>query len=135
MLQRYLYYLRPEPLGDDRFFLCIDGSQMIESTIKLAFARLAKRADVPRLHIHLLRHTFATRYLLNGGEVFSLHRIVGHSTLEMTRRYVDTVAMDAVVKQKRLTAMDHLFMGNKGAGANVKAGTAKHNQKFSILIQ
>ena len=116
LLQRYLYYFRPEPLGDDRFFLCIDGSQMTESTIKLAFARLAKRADVPRLHIHLLRHTFATRYLLNGGDVFSLQRILGHTTLEMTRRYVDTVAMEAVVKQKRPTAMDHLFNGKRVSG-------------------
>ena len=104
---------------------------MTESTIKLAFARLAKRADVPRLHIHLLRHAFATRYLLNGGEFFSLQRILGHSTLEMTRRYVDTVAMDAVVKQKPLTAMDHLFTGNKGAEANVLGRTAKHSQAFT----
>ena len=133
LLQRYLYYLRPEPLGNDRFFLCIDGSQMTESTIKLAFARLAKRADVPRLHIHLLRHTFATRYLLNGGEVFSLQRILGHSTLEMTRRYVDTVAMDAVAKQKRLTAMDHLFIGkNKGAGSNAMGRAAKHSQASTL---
>ena len=103
LLQRYLYYFRPEVLGEDRFFLCLDGRHMTESTIKLAFARLAKQAGVPRLHIHFLSHTFATRYLLNGGEVFFLQRILGHTTLEMTRRYVDVVAMENMVKQKRLS--------------------------------
>ncbi len=95
LLQRYLYYFRAEPVIVDRFFLCLDGTSMSENTIKLIFARLAKKAGVPRLHIHLLRHTFATRYLMNGGDAFSLQRILGHSTLEMTRRYVDTVAMEA----------------------------------------
>ena len=60
LLQRYFYYFRPEPLIDDSFFPCLDGSAMSENTIKLVFARLSKKADVPRLHIHLLRHTFAT---------------------------------------------------------------------------
>ena len=77
---------------------------MTENTIRLVFARLAKRAGVPRLHIPLLRYTFATRYLLDGGDVFSLQRILGHSTLEMTRRYVDMVAMEAVIKQKRFSS-------------------------------
>ena len=48
---------------------------MTENTIKLIFARLAKRAGIPRLHIHLLRHTFATRYLLDGGAVLERHRV------------------------------------------------------------
>ena len=98
LLQRYLYYFRPEPLVEAHVFLCVDGMPMTGNTIRLVFARLSKRAGVPRLHIHLLRHTFATRYLLNEGDVFSLQRILGHTTLEMTRRYVDMVAMEAVVR-------------------------------------
>ena len=113
LLQRYLFYFRPEPVWEDRLFLCIDGSLMTDNTIKLIFARMASRAGVARLHIHLLRHTFATRYLKNGGDVFTLQRILGHSTLEMTRRYVDMVAMESVVKQKRLTAMDWLLLDRK----------------------
>lgn len=117
LLQRYFYYFRPEPLADEeQFFLCLDGSPMTESAIKLAFARLAKRAGVPRLHIHLLRHTFATRYLMNGGDAFSLQRILGHTTLEMTRRYVDMVAMETTVKQKQTSAMDRVLMKGRGNG-------------------
>ena len=105
LLQRCFYYFRPEPLIDDRFFLCLDGSAMSENTIKLVFARLSKKADVPRLHIHLLRHTFATRYLMNGGDSLSLQRILGHTTLEMTRRYVDMVAMQRTRSSRRRSSL------------------------------
>ena len=72
LLQRYLYYFWPEPVWEDRVFLCIDGTLMTNNTVKLIFSRMANRAGVPRLHIHLLRHTFATRYLKNGGDIFTL---------------------------------------------------------------
>ncbi len=59
-----------------------------ESTIKDLFRKLKKKALIPRLHPHLLRHTFATRYLENGGNIYSLQLLLGHTSLHMTRRYV-----------------------------------------------
>ncbi|MDP3046568.1 MAG: tyrosine-type recombinase/integrase [Chloroflexota bacterium] len=51
-------------------------------------ARRGQAAGVPRLHPHLLRHTAATQYLVNGGDAISLQHRLGHSGLEMTNRYV-----------------------------------------------
>ena len=59
----------------------------------------------------MLRHTFATRYLMNGGDVFSLQRILGHTTLEMTRRYVDMVAVETEIKKRKPSAMDRFLVG------------------------
>jgi integrase len=48
--------------------------------------------QVERLHPHLCRHAFATKYLVNGGDVFTLQQILGHTTLEMVRRYVNSAS-------------------------------------------
>src|SRR5690606_19296917 len=36
---------------------------------------------------HVLRHTFASRSVINGGSILTLQKILGHTTLAMTMRY------------------------------------------------
>jgi len=69
-------------------FLKSDLKPIQASTIKQTFAKLKKRLKIGRLKPHLLRHTFATRYLENGGNIYNLQFILGHTSLEMVRRYV-----------------------------------------------
>ncbi|MCQ8130155.1 phage integrase [Methylomonas rivi] len=36
---------------------------------------------------HVLRHTFASHYMMNGGNILALQKILGHSSLNMTMKY------------------------------------------------
>ena len=73
-LLRYLLHFRPEPfnLAIQNFFLTLDGKPLTNNSIKMIFRRIARKSGVKRLHPHLYRHTFATNYLVNDGDVFSL---------------------------------------------------------------
>jgi site-specific recombinase XerD len=81
-LWRYYSHYRRQ-VANDAFFLQLDGRPLSKNSLTLVFKRLGQRAGVRRLHTHLCRHTFATQYLINGGDVFSLQQTLGHTTLEM----------------------------------------------------
>jgi len=109
-LQSYLFRYRAKPAYSDinHVFLSIEGTPLTENSIKLIFIRLAHDSGVERLHAHLCRHTFATRFLLNGGDVFTLQQILGHSTLEMVRNYVTLASNHIAMQHHKYSPLDRL---------------------------
>jgi integrase/recombinase XerD len=61
--------------------------------------------EPPARTLHSLRHTFAVNYLRRGGSVFHLQKMLGHSTLEMTRRYANLVTADLQAVHERVTLL------------------------------
>ncbi len=57
---------------------------------------------------HVLRHSFAIQFLRNGGDVFSLQRILGHSSLDMTRHYAELADSDVEKKMKAYSPAESL---------------------------
>lgn len=78
-----------------------------ESTVKQLFRKLKSRSGMPRLHPHLLRHTFATRYIERGGDIYSLQSILGHTSLEMVKKYVHLIPSKTVVNFAVLSPLDN----------------------------
>jgi len=111
-LLRYLLHFRPEPFNPviQNFFLTLEGKPMTMNCVKMMFERLAKKSKVKRLHPHLCRHTFATNYLVNGGDVFSLQHILGHTSLEMVRRYVTLASAHVTVQHRKFSPMDRMSL-------------------------
>ena len=109
-LANYYYSFRPEPIhpGVDVFFLSIDGYHLSTSAVQSIFKRLAKSSGVTRMYPHLFRHTYATSYLVNGGNVFSLQQNLGHTSLEIVRRYVHLASRIAAVKTGSFSPLDRL---------------------------
>ena len=99
--------LRP----DDAFFVGSGGRPLAAHAIQQLFRRLARRAGLDvRCSPHVLRHTFARAFLQNGGDVFSLGRILGHSpaSLQVTRRYVDLLDDDLRAIHRAASPVDRL---------------------------
>ena len=86
-----------------------DGQTPIkQSTVESLFRKLKVRAGIPRLRPHLLRHSFATRYLDNGGDVYSLQQILGHTSLDMVRKYVHQTPTKTIVCHTQFSPLDNL---------------------------
>ena len=85
-LARYLNRTRPDASGQE-LLLKADGRPVRMRTVAELFQRLRQRVGF-RVHAHKFRHTFATEYLRQGGEIERLRRILGHTTYVMVMRYV-----------------------------------------------
>ena len=97
-LWKYLQRHRPQPANPlcPTLFLTLTGKPITTDRLRTIIEKYSIRADIEgvRCSPHTLRHTFAISYLRNGGDVFSLQRILGHSSLEIVRYYVNLAQAD-----------------------------------------
>ncbi|MNI26366.1 Tyrosine recombinase XerD [compost metagenome] len=72
----------------------------------------ALKFDLPAGQLtHVLRHTFASHYMMNGGDIITLQKVMGHATLAMTQKYAhfspghmaEVVALNPLAKTLRMT--------------------------------
>ena len=71
--------------GSEFVFLGTRGKRLTE--IKKPFANALKRAGIEDFRFHDLRHTFASHYIMSGGDLLALKEILGHADLTMVQRY------------------------------------------------
>lgn len=86
ILREYLHHRGGK---DTDYLFCTEtGTMLTENGLRQSIARYNTRRGVQKTSIHLFRHTFARKYLIDcGGDAFTLQKLLGHSTLAMTKHY------------------------------------------------
>lgn len=96
-------------LGDEQpLFQSQLGQRFTVSGMRSWVLRIGDRAGI-KLSPHALRRTFATLALKAGMNVFQLQGLLGHSSLEMTRRYVAMLDEDLIDAHKKHGPIDNLL--------------------------
>ena len=71
----------------ERIFPPKQGAKGERQRVEGSFEDLLERAGIKDFRFHDLRHTFASWYMMNGGDLYELAKILGHSNIKMTERY------------------------------------------------
>jgi integrase/recombinase XerD len=104
------YMFETEEFGSEYLFLTYDGKQLNDGTFRKRLAKYAKRAGIEkRVSPHVLRHSGSLLYLLNGGNVFSLQKLLGHSDLSMSRRYLNLTSNHINEVHEDFSAVNNVF--------------------------
>jgi integrase/recombinase XerD len=109
-LRRYITrYRKPKGAAEKHVFLSRRGTPLTRSGLEQIIIWIGEHAHVQGVRVspHTFRHTFATQFLLNGGDLYILSRKMGHEGIRHTERYLQAIK----AKQARLggqSVLDHL---------------------------
>ena len=100
------------------FFLTDSGEPLKARRVQAIIKHYGEKAGIKgiRCSPHTLRHTAAVMWIRNGGDVFSLQQILGHSTLEMVRVYVNLAQSDIEAAHQRYSPADNIVFKTSSRG-------------------
>ncbi len=112
VLWQYMARHRLEPAYPEiaSVFLDEGGRPLSNGAVYRMINRAGTRAHLEEVRCspHTFRHTFAVTFLRNGGDVFSLQRILGHSSLVVVRMYANLADSDIRAQHTRYGPVDRL---------------------------
>ena len=116
-------YLRYRGGNSTDYLFCTEtGSQLTEHGLRQSIVRYNTRRGVSKTSLHMFRHTFARKYLIDcGGDAFTLQKLLGHSTLAMTRHYCRIFDADLTKNYDNFSPLAQM----SSKSAKIKMSTAR----------
>lgn len=93
---------------DDYLFCNRFGEQLTKTCICNYLWNYNHRRGVTKTSIHLFRHTFAKNYLKAGGDVFRLQKLMGHSSINVTKEYLNLLVDDLKDRYDELNPLEQI---------------------------
>jgi integrase/recombinase XerD len=111
-LGRYLRQYRHGAAKSEPVFLSRHGGQLAHESLKDILLRLKAVSGLPAdvaVNPHRFRHSYSARFMANGGDVYDLSRMLGHSSVAITEGYLKSLSASAVRKRRdRPSVLDQL---------------------------
>lgn len=114
-LKEYIRMWRKDEEPSAWLFSSYGNEKLTTNALRLSFARYCKSRGVQRTNIHGLRHNFAKLWIKGGGKEFPLQKVLGHSSLAMTRRYVQLFSEDLKEDYDKYSPLDNIKRNSKRA--------------------
>lgn len=106
ILKEYLQYRGGSE--DDYLFCNQFGNQFSRRGAQDCIKDYNLQRGVTKTSAHMFRHTFAKLWIMNDGDIFSLQKILGHSTLDMVKKYVSLWGDDLHIKSEKFNPLNEL---------------------------
>lgn len=107
-LLKYIQERDQQPFDD--LWISINNTPITRNAVGVKVRQHCKDSGIKgvRGSCHTFRHTMAKFFLINGGDIFTIQYILGHTTLDMTKRYVDLFSKDIHQQHERYSPVEHL---------------------------
>lgn len=99
-LQRWIRY--KDRYRDSEYLFCTNqGKRLQVGNFEANVRKYAKRIGLKDIHPHVFRNNFAKRFLMNGGDIYTLSRLLGHSSVTVTEQAYLDVNQDDLAEMYR----------------------------------
>jgi site-specific recombinase XerD len=96
--------------ADEPLFVTDQNRALCRDQLGDMLRNAGERADIPDVHPHRFRHTFAIFYLRNGGDIYTLQAILGHTTLDMVKVYLQIAQTDLECAHRKASPVDNMHL-------------------------
>jgi integrase/recombinase XerD len=109
-LKKYIA-IRGDDVPNEALFVTIDNKPITIRQLQNRISKYGRMANIKNVRCspHTFRHTFAKMSVQNGADVFTLQKVLGHTSLEMVRNYVNLFSSDVMDAHKRFSPLEKLF--------------------------
>lgn len=95
----------------EKLFINVDGNELKRRSIQTRIEHYSKLSGITNVRVsaHTFRHTSAKFFIQNGGNAFHLQQLLGHTSLEITKKYVNLWSKDVADSHKKYGALSNIF--------------------------
>lgn len=95
---------------EDYIFITVHDNVLDRHRLYKRIKDCGEKANIKNVRVspHTFRHTFAINYLKNGGNIYYLQSILGHSTLDMVKKYLQCIDDDVISAHNQFSPLDSI---------------------------